>query len=254
MANATMEMSATLPEGLRIYAVGDIHGRLDLLRALYAHIAGEIADSEPARTVEIFLGDYVDRGQHSAGVIEWLTSDTSVADQRICLLGNHEDMLLEALRNIEAMPHWLANGGVETLLSYDVIPPLDFTGAPLTAARRALLAAMPGRHLSFLASLERLAEFPPYLFVHAGIAPGVPLERQDPHDLVWIRAPFLNSYADFGRIVVHGHTPVPEPDVRSNRINIDTGAVFSGRLTCLVLEGDGMRFLQAEEGSPPVPA
>lgn len=234
-----------LPKGLRIYAIGDIHGRLDLLRALYAKIAGEIADSPPIQSVEIFLGDYIDRGPHSAQVVEWLASANSAASKRICLLGNHEDMLLEALNDAQAMPHWLGNGGGETLLSYDVIPPSGSGETGMAHARAGLIAAMPAHHLAFLRSLVRKVDLDPYFFVHAGIRPGVPLERQDAEDLVWIREPFLFSDADFGRIVVHGHTPAAGPQVLPNRINIDTGAVFGGRLTCAVFEGEDVRFLQA---------
>ena len=206
-----------------------------------------------AARIEIFLGDFIDRGPHSAGVVEWLTSDTSAADERICLLGNHEDMLLEVLYSAEAMPHWLGNGGLATLLSYNVVPPERLGEIDVIETRNAFLSAFPPHHRDFMRSLRRLIDLPPYLFVHAGIRPGIPIERQDPHDLVWIRGPFLSFDADFGRIVVHGHTPVEIPDIRRNRVNIDTGAVFSGKLTCLVLEGEGMRLLQADAGFPDVP-
>jgi serine/threonine protein phosphatase 1 len=235
-----------LADGLRIYAIGDIHGRFDLLWALYARIAAEMTGSPPRRSVEIFLGDYIDRGPQSADVVEWLVSETPAADERICLRGNHEDMLLSVLDGAAAMPHWLSNGGSETLLSYDVVPPLEFRERAMLEARASFLSIFPRSHRNFMLSLSQLAEFGSYLFVHAGIRPGVPLEDQDPHDLVWIREPFLTSDADFGRIVVHGHTPAREPEIRRNRINIDTGAVFSGRLTCIVLEEGTRRFLQVD--------
>jgi serine/threonine protein phosphatase 1 len=164
-------------------------------------------------------------------------------------MGNHEDMLLGALDSVSGMPLWLANGAWETLLSYDVIPPMQAKGKPLADAHRALLAAFPRSHRDFVESLRLTFECRPYLFVHAGVRPGISLEKQDPHDLIWIREEFLLSNANFGRIVVHGHTPAEEPEIRPNRINIDTGAVFSGRLTCLVLEGESRRFLQAVGGA-----
>jgi len=235
-----------LADGLRIYAIGDIHGRFDLLCALYARIAGEIADSPPRYSVEIFLGDYIDRGPQSAEVVEWLVSETPAANERICLMGNHEDMLRNVLDGAAAMPHWLGNGGAETLLSYGIVPPPEFRQRAMIEVRAAFLSIFPRSHRDFMLSLSHLAEFGGYLFVHAGVRPGVPLKNQDPYDLVWIREPFLNSGADFGRVVVHGHTPTREPEIRPNRINIDTGAVFSGRLTCIVLEGDTRRFLQAD--------
>jgi serine/threonine protein phosphatase 1 len=242
-------VNKALPDGLRIYAIGDIHGRFDLLRALYARIAAEIADSPPRESIEIYLGDYIDRGPQSAEVIEWLVSEQPACDRRICLMGNHEDMLIGALDSVSGMPVWLANGAWETLMSYDVIPPMQARGKPVADAHRAFLAALPRSHRAFVESLRMAFECGPYLFVHAGIRPGVSLEEQDVHDVLWIREEFLFSDADFGRIVVHGHTPAEEPEVRPNRINIDTGAVFTGRLTCLVLEGESRRFLHAVGGA-----
>lgn len=230
--------------GLRIYAIGDIHGRFDLLERLTSKIRRDLDESRAARTIEIFLGDYVDRGPQSREVIEWLIETPPLADERICLLGNHEDMLHQALDNTSVMSNWLFNGGGETLLSYGV-KTHGFGGeSALIDLQQGFRAALPSAHLEFLASLRRMVAIGPYLFVHAGIRPGRALEDQDPDDLVWIREPFLHSDADFGRIVVHGHTPVDRPDVRKNRINIDTGAVFTGCLTCLVLKGKERRFLQ----------
>ncbi len=235
---------APLAPGLRIYAIGDIHGRFDLLERLTSKIRGDLDESPAARTIEIFLGDYVDRGPQSREVIEWLIESPPLANERICLLGNHEDMLLRALDSTSVMSNWLFNGGGETLLSYGV-KTRGFGGeSALIDLQHGLRAALPATHLEFLASLRRMVAIGPYLFVHAGIRPGRRPEDQDPDDLVWIRKPFLDSDADFGCIVVHGHTPVDRPDVRKNRINTDTGAVFTGCLTCLVLEGTERRFLQ----------
>ena len=190
--------------------------------------------------MEIFLGDYVDRGPQSPDVVEWLAKAPPLTDERFCLMGNHEAMLLNAQEDASGLDIWLMNGGDATLASYGV------SHLPHRAeeARRACRAALPAAHRDFLSGLPRRVEHGAYLFVHAGIDPGRPLDDQDPDDLIWIRDTFLNSPVDFGRIVVHGHTPVREPDIRSNRINIDTGAVYHGTLTCLVLEGKERRFLQ----------
>lgn len=232
-----------LSPGLRIYAIGDIHGRFDLLERMVTEIKGDLDKSRPARTIEIFLGDYVDRGPKSREVMEWLTKIPPLADERICLLGNHEEWLLKALDDHSHMPDWLFNGGGETLKSYGV----KAQGAGemmLIELQKAFREALPSEHHVFISALPRMVDLELYLFVHAGVRPGIPLDQQNPEDLVWIREPFLRSEADFGRVVVHGHTPTVRPDVRRNRINIDTGAVFTGRLTCLVLEGATKRFLQ----------
>ena len=234
-----------LADGLRIYAVGDIHGRFDLLEELVSDIRRDLKRSRPARTIEIFLGDYVDRGPQSREVVHWMIEAPPVADERICLLGNHEEILLQALDDTSAMANWLFNGGGETLLSYGVQARGLGGESGLIELQQGFRAALPAAHLEFIASLRRKVAITPYLFVHAGIRPGLAIDDQDPEDLVWIREPFLHSDADFGCIVVHGHTPAMHPEVRRNRINIDTGAVFTGCLTCVVLEGTELRFLQA---------
>lgn len=243
-AGAALPPRLALPPGLRVYAIGDIHGRFDLLSAVAEEIRRDIERARPVQSLEIFLGDYVDRGPQSCEVIEWLTSTPPIADRRICLTGNHEDMLLRALDDPGAMAHWLSNGGGETLLSYRATGSLGARGA-MPELQQAFREALPERHLAFLASLDLSFAVDPYLFVHAGIRPGRSLSQQDPEDLIWIREPFLRSDDDFGFVVVHGHTPVPSPEVRANRISIDTGAVFTGRLTALVLEGTERRFIEA---------
>jgi serine/threonine protein phosphatase 1 len=232
------------PKGLRIYAVGDIHGRFDLLEALYAEISRDVRAAPPGRSVEIFIGDYVDRGPRSRDVIEWMVTAPLVTDERICLLGNHEDLMAAALADIAEMDLWLMNGGVETLLSYLRVNRFQLEGMSLGEAHAGLVAALPASHKAFIASLPRTVSFGGYLFVHAGLRPRVTVEAQNPSDLIWIREPFLSCDDDFGCIVVHGHTPIKAPEVRANRINIDTGAVFGGSLTCLVLEGEEQKFLQ----------
>jgi serine/threonine protein phosphatase 1 len=238
-----IQPGSTLPAGLRVYAIGDIHGRFDLLQNIVAAIRQDIDRKPPERSVEIFLGDYVDRGPCSKEVLDWLTSVRPLADERICLTGNHEAMLLDALDDPNALPNWLYNGGGATLASYGV----DADARSWTAVWRALNDVVPNGHREFLKNLRRTEQFGGYRFVHAGFRPGRAIEHQDEADLIWIREPFLHSRADFGCIVVHGHTPVEFPDVRSNRINIDTGAFFTGCLTCLILDGDKGRILQTRE-------
>ena len=239
-----------LPPGLRVYAVGDIHGRYDLLKAIAAEIRRDLAARPPERSIEIFLGDYIDRGPHSRDVLEWMVSGRPVADERICLLGNHEDMLLQVLKDPEATWTWLQNGGLATLVSYAAIQPEGVAELTVGEARAAFLATFPAEHRAFVETLPRLKTLGGYLFVHAGLRPGRAIEDQDADDLVWIRDVFLFSRADFGACVVHGHTPAEGPEVLPKRINIDTGAFFTGRLTCLVLEGEERRFLQtASDGS-----
>jgi serine/threonine protein phosphatase 1 len=225
--------------------VGDIHGRLDLLEAMTTQIKRDIEESRPERTLEIFLGDYVDRGPQSRGVVEWMAKAPLIADERLCLLGNHEDMLLRSLDDTSVLRTWLFNGGGETLLSYGVKARGLGGETGLIDLQEGFRARLPGTHLEFLAGLPRSIALAPYFFVHAGIRPERSLDEQDPEDLIWIREPFLHSNEDFGCIVVHGHSPVMSPEIRRNRINIDTGAVFTGCLTCIVLAGAEQRFLQA---------
>lgn len=228
-----MTTHPSLPDGLRVYAVGDIHGRYDLLQALAARIRADMVESRPRSSAEIYVGDYIDRGPQSREVVEWLLETPPLTERRICLRGNHEVMLLDALTDPVALHHWLRNGAGATLASY---------GLAASEVR-----ALPPKHLDFFENLELTASIGSYLFVHAGLRPGLALAAQDEEDLVWIREPFLSSEVDHGLIVVHGHTPVDAPDARPNRINIDTGAVFSGNLTCLVLEGTSRRFLTVSE-------
>jgi serine/threonine protein phosphatase 1 len=235
-----------LPEGQRIYAVGDIHGRLDLLDQMLRMIEADDGErASAARRTLIFLGDYVDRGPHSRGVIETLLNGTPAGFEVICLKGNHEDLLL---RSIMAEPmallSWAGNGGLETLASYGVLRE-GREEAPLRTGEiaDALGAAMPPAHLAFFRELELSVSFGDYFFVHAGIRPGVPLTSQDEQDCLYIREPFLSHRGSFGKVVVHGHTPVREPEVRPNRIGIDTGAFFTGHLTALRLEGETHGFL-----------
>jgi serine/threonine protein phosphatase 1 len=162
-------------------------------------------------------------------------------------MGNHEDLLTGALADPAEMEPWLMNGGVETLLSYGGMDRSLLETMTLLEARESFRAALPESHREFLGGLRKMVVCGGYAFVHAGLDPSRPLHDQDPFDLLWIREPFLSSGVDFGKVIVHGHTPTREPEVRRNRINIDTGAFYAGRLTCLVLEGDARRFLQVSD-------
>jgi serine/threonine protein phosphatase 1 len=236
----------SLPPGLRIYAVGDLHGRFDLLQWVRATIVEDLARRPAQRSVEIYLGDYVDRGPASREVLQALACGAPpVCDGRICLMGNHEDVLLHFLEEPDILRYWRDLGGLETLHSYGIAPPALLTEEAIRDAHGAFRARLSDAEMQFLNALQLSAEFGTYLFVHAGIDPMRPLDRQRPEDLIWIRDPFLTSRADFGRIVVHGHTPGYEPELRPNRINIDTGAFATGRLTCLVLEGAEQRLIQS---------
>jgi serine/threonine protein phosphatase 1 len=236
---------ARTPEGWRLYAIGDVHGCDDLLAEAHRKIADDLAARPVGDHRIIHVGDYGDRGPATAAVIERLAGLALADPHVVCLRGNHDEMLLGFLAEPDEMgATFIANGGEATLASYRVEPGLLalFIGDHADLARR-LGEAMPAHHRAFIEALAPTARFGDYFFCHAGIRPGVPLDRQSPHDLIWIRDAFLQSGVDHGVVVVHGHTPVAEPDVRSNRINIDTGAVFTGTLTCLVLEGIGYRFL-----------
>lgn len=227
------------------FAIGDIHGRIDLLQALERRIADEAARRQAPRNVVVYLGDYVDRGQHSAGVIKHLLHRPLPGFETIHLKGNHEDFMLRFLDDVALGPNWLTYGGMETLASYGVDPPYPHADiVDLERARRALVVALPQAHRVFLDGLRLSHREGGYVFVHAGLKPGVALADQRAADMLWIREPFLDSDADFGAVVVHGHTIVPEPAVRPNRIGIDTGAFVSGRLTCLVAQGGERDFLQ----------
>lgn len=237
-----------VPAGTRVYAIGDIHGRADLLNRLLDDIARDAAEApKPRRLVIISMGDLIDRGPESKGVIERLLAgapaDGPLAGaQVICLRGNHEDYLLQFLADFSMAPSWLRNGGLEAIRSY-VGPLPDGTAADYPAMQRLLYRAMPPSHLRFLSRMPMKHMEGDYLFVHAGIRPGVPLERQDVYDLMWIREPFLSHAEPLPKMVVHGHSQVARPEIHPHRIAIDTGAYRTDRLTCLVLEGPERRFL-----------
>jgi serine/threonine protein phosphatase 1 len=237
---------ASLPPGRRVYAIGDIHGCDAQLAALHAIIAEDVARRPVATPLLLHIGDYVDRGPDTAGVIARLLRGTPVAGvPMVNLLGNHEHTMLEALSGERAAAtDWLFTGGRAALESYGVDP---------DSPREGWAAAVPAAHLGFLRGLSLMHLEGGYAFVHAGVRPGVALEDQARDDLLQMRQPFLYSEASFGAVVVHGHTPVKAPVVRHNRIAIDTGAVFGGKLTCVVLEGETIGFLTADPVGQPVP-
>lgn len=241
---------ARTDDGEIVYAVGDIHGRHDLLEAALRHI---VEDAEKAsadlRKQIVFLGDYVDRGPRSRDVVERLSGPPPAGLSWTPLKGNHEDFLLRFLDDPSLLDLWVANGAKATLRSYDSgIGRLLAGGASEGRVRDAFAQALPAAHRDFLASLPLTHGAGDYFFVHAGVRPGVALEDQDPKDLIWIRQPFLLSHECFGKIVVHGHTPVGQAEIRDNRIGIDTGAFSSGRLTVLRLMGTDKSLLAVGEG------
>ncbi len=234
---------ASVPTGQRVYAVGDVHGCLDRLVAMHVAIAEDLHARPTGNAVLIHLGDYVDRGPDTAGVVALLAGGRvpTAIHSVVNLMGNHEEMLLSALatRSREAAGLWLMNGGAASLKSWD-IPGSDLEGPDGPGSWG---ARIPEAHLAFLRGLGLMHRLGGYVFVHAGLCPGVPLARQSRHDLLWIREPFLSSPERFEAVVVHGHTPTAKPVMRANRIGIDTGAVMGGVLTCAVLEANRLGFL-----------
>lgn len=232
-----------MPDGVRVYAVGDIHGRADLLIRLLSRIDADLVAHPAARPIHVFLGDYIDRGPASRQVIECLIN-RSLSHEAIYLRGNHEAFLIEFLNDSTVLPQWQQYGGLETLLSYGILPQPDCDRGEQDRLAEALAALLPPNHRRFLGALSSSFTCGDFFFVHAGVRPGVALEEQEDQDLLWIRDDFLLSDDDFGKIVVHGHSPVENPEVRANRINIDTGAYATGRLTCLRIDRDQLSFLQ----------
>ena len=237
-----------MPQGQLVYAIGDIHGRADLLALLLAEIESDSARSKDAkRRTLVFLGDYIDRGHDSRRVVDMVLDDLPAGFDAHFLKGNHEAIMLDFLDDPSYLGHWLANGADATFRSYGLdVAELVGRGAAPEVWRRAFLASLPETHRDFFKALELAVSFGDYFFVHAGVRPGVPLEAQDPNDMIWIRGPFLQSEDDFGKIVVHGHTPGRDPVIRANRIGIDTGAVFTDRLTALRLENGSRRLMQVD--------
>lgn len=237
-------MLPAVPAGERIYAIGDIHGRLDLFEALIEAIEHDDRDAaSPARSTVILLGDLVDRGPASAQVVARARAWQDQRAVRI-LAGNHEEMFLSAFDDIEVLRHYLKHGGRETLLSYGIDRD-TYDEATIEQVRHLMEAAVPQQDRDFIAAFESAVVIGDYLFVHAGIRPQVPFDQQERRDMRWIREPFLRFAGPHPFMVVHGHTISQTADVQPNRIGIDTGAFRTGVLTALVLEGTGRRFIQA---------
>jgi len=269
-----MTPQAATPDGTVVYAIGDIHGRADLLRELLEGIRRDARLRPAQRRVLVTLGDYVNRGPECRAVVDLLLSPGLNGVEIVCLMGNVEQAMLRYLDGEMAIAiNWLEYGGIETAAAYGVACPLprrrdehsletmrwhenyqDAYGATmppqpeevdgLEALRRELAAALPSGHLAFFRGLRTMWREGGYCFVHAGIVPGLPLDVQPARDCMWIRRRFLDSDLDHGAVIVHGHSISPEPEVRHNRIGIDTGAYKTGILTCLVLDGEERSFLQ----------
>ncbi len=236
---------ASPPEGMRLVAIGDVHGCLGLMDRLLDAIDAEIAADTPDDWRIVMLGDYVDRGPNSRGVLDRLIERT--ADPRqIALTGNHDDRMANFLTTMADPGLFIEYGGVETAASYGVT--LDTSSAEqLLNSRKALVDAVPATHLEFLHALPTSAEFGDFFFCHAGIRPGIPLDLQKRDDLIWIRREFLSHPGLHPKLVVHGHTPAEAPEIMPNRINIDTGAYATQVLTAFVAEGTRKWLLQASE-------
>lgn len=233
------------PAGSRAYAIGDVHGCLDQLETLLAAIEADDLSRPPAKTFIVLLGDLVDRGPDSRGVLDLLSNYSPSWARPVFLMGNHEEFFLNVLDgDIDMVGNWLTYGGRECANSYGITD-----GWMLNASSQAIAQEMfrcvPRAHADFVRGFGDSFRFGDYLFVHAGIRPGVAVEDQSPRDMHWIREAFLEDRTDHGLIVVHGHTIVPEPEERPNRIGIDTGAYAGGQLTALGVDGTERWFLAA---------
>jgi serine/threonine protein phosphatase 1 len=232
----------SLPVGVRIYAVGDIHGRLDLLGQLLSRVDADMADRPVTRPIFVFLGDYIDRGPSSRETIDRLLQRREL-NECVFLKGNHEQLVVDCLNNPRVFHHWLRLGGVETLASYGLTIGHLTSRTKVAELQAAFHRALPRAHLNFFREQQTSFACGDFFFAHAGIKPRVSLSRQTERDLLWIREEFLTSNDDFEKIIVHGHTPIHAIEVRPNRINIDTGAYATGRLTCLVIDDSSLSFI-----------
>jgi serine/threonine protein phosphatase 1 len=243
-----MKRQMCVPDGIRVYAIGDIHGQLDLLKALHKRIADDLKERPVEECILVYLGDYVDRGLDTKGVISALIRGAAIHGEAHYLKGNHEDALLTFMEDPGFLLLWRDYGGLETLRSYGVeVPPYEAGGEDAWAhdLQARFAAALPKTHLAFLRGLKLSYEKGDFYFAHAGVRPGVPLADQKAADLLWIREPFLSSRRFHGKMIVHGHTPQEQPVIKTNRIGIDTGAYITGALSAVAIEGTTFRFLQA---------
>jgi serine/threonine protein phosphatase 1 len=238
----TGAITRRVPDRTLVYCIGDIHGRDDLLRDIADRIKADMKTRSFDHAVTVFLGDYIDRGPGSKRVLEQLAANewpTSI----IALAGNHEDFLLTFLDDAAILDFWRGQGGLETLHSYGVDVGPAMAGRDFKKVQAQFTTHFPKHHRDFLDGLNVSVVFGDYFFCHAGVRPGVALDRQNRDDLLNIREPFLSSQAEHGKLIVHGHTPAVAPEIRPNRIGIDTAAYATGRLTCLILEKDEQHFL-----------
>jgi serine/threonine protein phosphatase 1 len=242
-----------LPPDTLVWSVGDVHGQFELLECLVRVVKEDLSASPKHHRSLVFLGDYIDRGVRTRQVIDLLLSTRAELESLGVVVrflrGNHEDLLLKFLEDPDVGPRWAAFGGQETLISYALTPPTAGANrAAWVAASQALAAELPPSHLMFLRALETSATIGDYHFVHAGIRPHVPLANQQLGDALWIRDDFLLDNSDLPKLVVHGHTPVPDIYIDHRRICIDTGGYATGVLSALRLEGSGRALLQAVRG------
>lgn len=223
--------------GTRVYAIGDIHGQIHALKRILNWIEQDLSARPKSDFKIILLGDLVDRGDDSRGTID-LAMKLATSEQIIILRGNHEEMLLGALDKPDDMMDWRKYGGLETLSSFGIDTFELMRGRGIASVHRQFVEKFGSERRHFIETRPYSFECGSYFFCHAGIRPGIPLPEQSPSDLAWIREPFLFSDANHDKIIVHGHTPVEQIEIKPNRINIDTGAYMTGRLTCLILEED----------------
>jgi serine/threonine protein phosphatase 1 len=226
-----------LPDGIRIYAITDIHGCADLLQQMFTVIDRDLTTGRSMRAIHVFLGDYIDRGPDSCRTVELLI-ERSRKHESVFLKGNHEAFLFDVLKDPAGLQDWKQYGGLQTLTSYGLRPSLNPDPAEQADLIKQLAVAIPPHQRRFFNNLRLRFVCGDFFFVHAGVKPGVALARQEEHDLLWIREEFLTSERRFGKYIVHGHTPVREPDILPNRANIDTGAYATGNLTLLTIQGD----------------
>lgn len=247
---------ATVPPGRRVYAIGDIHGRADLLLRLLEDLRRDAEEGEfEGRPILIFLGDYIDRGFQSRDVLDILLSDAVSPFETYFLKGNHEAAMLQFLSDPSIGPRWAEYGGAETLVSYGIQPPRTRTSLEdWSRASEELKQVLPKTHFHFLSNLDLSVKLGDYLFVHAGVRPGVPLDQQSEQDMLWIREEFLGDRKPLGAVIVHGHTPTSSPHRDSRRVGLDTGAYLSGRLTAARFEHDSVEFIATRPVRAPVTA
>lgn len=231
----------TLANGTRIYVVGDVHGQLESLKGVIEKIRTDINCRPTQDVFTVFIGDYIDRGLASKSVIDAIIDESGIG-AKITLRGNHEEMMLRSLDDVACMKEWCAVGGVQTIFSYGVDIQDLMIGRGYDGAQAALIAALPRSHLAWLRGLSSRYENGDYFFCHAGINPDKSIDDQEDSDLLWIRHKFTDDERNYPKIIVHGHSPVERVDIRHNRINVDTGAFFTGNLSCIALERDGIVY------------